>query len=316
MTTLLILGMGYSSAEFVAREGHRFGHIAVTTRNPGKAAQLRARGLEAHVFEGRPPADRTHGSEAVISRELKKAIASTTHLLVSTPPDAAGDHTLEMLGAEIAASPNLQWIAYLSTVGVYGDHDGAWVDETTPCKPESIRSRARIVAEEGWRKLASEAGKTLHILRLSGIYGPGRNALINLREGRAHRYIKPGQVFNRIHVADIANTLAALLEYGGEGRPKDSNIWNVTDNEPAPPQDVVVYAANLMGVEPPPEIAFADANLSPMGRSFYGENKRVSNRKLREELGVEMLYPTYREALTELWASGELAASDSVIPSS
>lgn len=307
MTALLVLGMGYSSAAFVAREGHRFAQIAVTTRDPGKAAHFQARGLEAHVFEGRPPVD---GVAPAVSQGLKQAIASATHLLVSTPPDLAGDHTLDMLGADIAAAPRLQWIACLSTVGVYGDHGGAWVDETTPCKPGSIRSRARIAAEEGWSRLARDAGKSLHILRLSGIYGPGRNALINLRAGRAHRYIKPGQVFNRIHVADIANALAALLARGGQGGggqggSAQGGIWNVTDNEPAPPQDVVVYAARLMGMAPPPEVAFADADLSPMGRSFYGENKRVSNLKLREDLGVKMLYPTYREALTALWASGE-----------
>jgi dTDP-4-dehydrorhamnose reductase len=304
MTSLLVLGMGYSSGMFIAREGHRFDHVAVTTRYSGKAQQLRDKGIQAHIFEGRPPIDRNRGGVREISSDLKHALRHATHLLVSTPPDPTGDHTLETLSSDISAAPNLRWIAYLSTVGVYGDHGGAWVDETTPCKPESIRSNARIVAEEGWLKLARATGKTLHILRLSGIYGPGRNAFVNLREGRAHRYIKDGQVFNRIHVADISNALIALLAIDGEG-----GIWNVTDNEPAPPQDVVVYAAGLMGVEPPPEVAFADANLSPMGRSFYGENKRVSNRKLREELGVEMLYPTYREALTSLWESGEATSS-------
>ncbi len=171
--------------------------------------------------------------------------------------------------------PNLRWIGYLSTIGVYGNHDGAWIDETAECKPRAGRSDNRREAEKEWEALAAKRGVPLAILRLSGIYGPGRNAFVNLANGTARRLIKPGQVFNRIHVDDIAGSLAHLARHETGG------IFNVTDDEPAPPQDVVAYAAERMGVALPPEIPFETAELTPMARSFYGENKRVSNAKLK-----------------------------------
>jgi nucleoside-diphosphate-sugar epimerase len=193
--------------------------------------------------------------------------------------------------------PNLEWIGYLSTVGVYGDHDGEWVDEDTPCRPVSKRSVARLAAEEGWTRLATEAGVPLAIIRLSGIYGPGRNALKTVDEGKARRLIKPGQVFNRIHVADIGGATALLA------RQRLGGIYNVTDDLPAPPQDVVSRAAELMGVEPPPEVDFATADLSPMARSFYGENKRVTNARIKL-VGYTFLYPDYHAGLEGLLADG------------
>jgi len=189
--------------------------------------------------------------------------------------------------------PKLAWIGYLSTVGVYGDHGGGWVDETTPLKPVSQRSVERVAAEGAWEAIAASRGVPLAILRLSGIYGPGRNAFVNLAEGKARRLVKPGQVFNRIHVEDIAGSLQLLADDAIGG------IFNVTDDEPAPPQDVVEFAAKLAAVPVPPEIDFDTATLSPMARSFYGENKRVSNARMKRT-GYTFSYPTYREALAAL----------------
>ncbi|MGH6883666.1 MAG: SDR family NAD(P)-dependent oxidoreductase, partial [Hypericibacter sp.] len=192
----------------------------------------------------------------------------------------------------LVRAPNLAWIGYLSTVGVYGDAGGAWIDETAPLRPTLERNAMRVTVEQQWLDLARGRGADAQIFRLAGIYGPGRNAVVNLRRGTARRIVKPGQVFNRIHVEDITGTVMAGIEH-----PKAGPFFNVTDNEPAPPQDVVTFAAGLVGVEPPPEIAYDAAQLSPMARSFYGENKRVSNRLIREDLGYRLAFPTYREGI-------------------
>ena len=241
---------------------------------------------------------------------LDAALHRATHLLISIPPGheapagasagganaAPGDPVLRWYrNAIVHAAPQLRWIGYLSTVGVYGDRGGEWVDETSTPDPVSPRSRERVGAEDAWREIANERGVPLAILRLSGIYGPGRNTFRNLSRGTARRLVKPGQVFNRIHVGDIAGALALLAERQLGG------IFNVTDDEPAPPQDVVAAAAEIVGAPMPPEIAFEDADLSPMARSFYGENKRVSNRAIKA-LGYRFQYPTYREGLAALQA--------------
>ena len=281
---LFVFGHGYSAGRFTARLPA--GSIeGVTTRTPGKAAGLAAHGLKPFIFDGTAPGP---GIDAALFR--------TTHLLMSIAPDgeAAGDAVLHWYRDEIAhGAPDLCWIAYLSTVGVYGDHAGEWVDETTAPAPVSLRSRQRLAAEEGWRRLADDMGVPLAILRLSGIYGPGRNAFVNLKAGKARRLVKPGQVFNRIHVDDIASALGFLMNRRADG------IFNVTDDEPAPPQDVVTHAAELAGVQAPPEQDFETAELGPMARSFYGENKRVSNRRLRD-MGFVFEFPTYREGLSSL----------------
>ena len=196
--------------------------------------------------------------------------------------------------------PDLRWIGYLSTVGVYGDHDGAWVDEASECRPVSRRSMLRVAAEQDWLSFGRDVGLPVAVLRLSGIYGPGRNAFVNLANGTARRLVKPGQVFNRIHVADIAGALRHLAQAETGG------VFNVTDDLPAPPQDVVAYAAKLMGIAPPPEIPFETAQLSPMARSFYGENKRVSN-ALIKEAGYSFAFPDYRSAFDRMWARRRLA---------
>lgn len=280
-----IFGAGYSGKAF-ARANDQGAAVFGTTRALEKFEALRSAGIEPLQFDG------------ALSPALSDALASTTHLIVSVAPDDAGDPVLNAAGDALRANmPALEWIGYLSTVGVYGDHGGAWVDETSDCRPVSKRSVMRVAAEQDWLRLGREIGKPVAVLRLSGIYGPGRNALANLEEGTARRLVKPDQVFNRIHCDDIAGALRLLAENNLGG------IFNVTDDEPAPPQDVVAYAAGLMGVEPPPEIPFETAQLSPMARSFYGENKRVANRAIKAA-GYRFRFPNYRVALERMWAEG------------
>lgn len=238
---------------------------------------------------------------------IEDDLGSSDALLVSVPPGDDGDPTLEAFSTIIASARKLRWIGYLSTVGVYGDRNGQWVDESTPVAPTSARSISRLQVEQQWLDLGRRSNKAVHVFRLSGIYGPGRNQLVQLANGTARRIVKLGQVFNRIHVRDIARVLHASMQ-----QPRAGAIYNVTDNEPAPPQDVVSFAASLRGQAPPAEIAIDDADLSPMGRSFYRENKRVSNALLSNELGVELQYPTYREGLTALHLAGEGRSNQSL----
>ncbi|QBK29309.1 SDR family oxidoreductase [Roseitalea porphyridii] len=280
----LIFGAGYSGRPYGRHLVARGQTVLGTTRSPGKAEDLKNAGIDPLLFGGE-----------TVDDALATAIGSATDLIVSVAPDAEGDPVLRAAREQIAAAPRLRWIAYLSTVGVYGNHDGAWVDERTSPRPVSERSRQRVRAEHEWQNFARERGVPLAIVRLSGIYGPGRNALVNLAEGRARRLVKPGQVFNRIHVDDITGALAFLADRRHDG------IVNVTDDCPAPPQDVVAYAASVMEVDPPPEIDFENATLSPMARSFYGENKRVSNAAIKA-LGYAFRFPDHRAALERMWA--------------
>jgi nucleoside-diphosphate-sugar epimerase len=277
---LLVFGLGYSASRFVALHRQHFSTVTATVREMAER-RASASGIEIITFDGR------RGSP-----ELAQAVHRATHVLVSTPPDEEGDPVLRNLEAEILAAPRLGWIGYLSTVGVYGDFGGGWVDEETPIRPAAPRNRRRAAIEAEWIDLASRRATAVQVFRLSGIYGPGQNAVENMKDGSARRIVKPGQVFNRIHVDDIAGAVLA-----GMRRPSVGPVINVTDDEPAPPQDVVSYAAELLGLPPPPEIAFDEAPLSPMGRSFYAENKRVSNRRMRFDLGYGLRFPTYREGL-------------------
>ena len=278
---LVIIGYGYSSSAVARALEGQAESLHVTARGAEKIERLRSDGTDALAFDG-----------SALSPALATALSGATHLLMSAPPGEAGDPLLAAPGFSDLEVPALRRVAYLSTVGVYGDHGGAWVDETSPLRPVSQRSRQRVAAEESWQAFAAARNLDLGIFRLSGIYGPGRSAIDNLRAGTARRIIKPGQVFNRIHVEDIGGAVAhALLSKESLG------LFNLTDNKPCPPQEVVEYAARLIGVEPPPEIPFEAADLSPMGRSFYGENKRVSNAKIRSDLGYRFRYPTYREGL-------------------
>ncbi|WP_321342900.1 SDR family oxidoreductase [Breoghania sp.] len=283
---LFVFGMGYSATAFAEKMRDRLEWVGGTTRSADKAASLHERGITPFLFDGTAPGN-----------EIGEALAKATHVLVSIAPDEDGDPVLLQHGGDLEAA-NLSWIGYLSTVGVYGDHGGAWVDEETEARPVSERSKLRLEAENGWLEFAEETGIPVGIFRLSGIYGPGRNALLNLETGKARRLIKPGQVFNRIHVEDIAGALEAAC-----AKPA-ARIYNITDDEPCPPQNVIEYAADLMGVAPPPEIDFETADISPMARSFYGENKRVSNARIKEELGYSFRHPTYRAALDHMFKTG------------
>ncbi len=279
MSTLLCIGLGYSATVLAARVAAEGWRIIGTAKSPDGAARISALGYEALVFDGTAPSD-----------ALRPALASATHLLVSAPPDASGDPLLRHHAGDLPRT--IAWVGYLSTVGVYGDHGGAWVDETTVPKPVSNRSRWRLDAEQAWFDLAARTGIQTEIFRLAGIYGPGRGPLESARKGTARAIVKPGQVFNRIHVEDIANVLAAAI-----ARPAGHTIYNVTDDEPAPPQDVLAQAARLLGLPAPPSVDFATADLTPMARSFYSECKRVSNARMKQALGVTLAFPTYRDGL-------------------
>lgn len=284
MRRLVVFGCGYTARRFVALQGSAFDRVDVTSRSDETAARLAADGLAAHVFDG-----------SELTPALAEAARAATHVLVSAPPDAHGDPTLRGAGAALSAAAGLAWVGYLSTIGVYADAGGGWVDETTEPEADSERGARRIVVEREWLAFGRERGIPVQIFRLAGIYGPGRSQIDNLRAGTAKRLVKPGQVFNRIHVDDIAAALAA-----GVAQPGAGPIVNVTDDEPAAPQDVVTYAARLIGVEPPPETPFETAAISEMARSFYSSNKRVANRVLKEEFGVRLVYPTYREGIASL----------------
>jgi nucleoside-diphosphate-sugar epimerase len=286
---LFIFGPGYTAQQFMGPYRQRFARVSGTFRSDMKAEALKASGIVSYFFD----AERY---DPDIVGELDRADA----LLVSIPPAFGSDPVLRSLSDVIASAPRLRWIGYLSTVGVYGDANGARVDENTPPSPINERSRHRLTAEEQWRNLGKNAPFSVQIFRLAGIYGPGSNALLKVANGTARRLTKPGQVFNRIHTADIAQVLMASID-----RPRRGAIYNVADDEPSPPQDVITYAAHLLGIEPPPETPFATADLSPMARSFYQDNKRVRNTRIKNELGVKLRFPTYREGLTALHATGE-----------
>lgn len=281
---VMIFGAGYSGRAIAAEFLKAGTNVAGTTRSETKADELKQQAIRPFIFNG-----------TELNDPLRTELAETTHLIQSIAPGEGGDALLNLTGSELRTLfPKLRWIAYLSTVGVYGDHQGAWVDEETQCLPVSARSRERVAAENAWQTAADAAEVPLAILRLSGIYGPGRNGLINLAQGTARRLVKPGQVFNRIRVEDIGRATLFLSQRDASG------IFNVTDDLPAPPQDVVTEAAKLMGIEPPAEQAFETAELSPMARSFYGENKRVSNSKIRN-LGFKFLFPNFELSLRQLW---------------
>jgi nucleoside-diphosphate-sugar epimerase len=285
MSTLLCIGLGYTARFFAARIASEGWRIIGTAQSEDGAARIASLGYEAIIFDGTAP-----------SEALRIALASATHVLISAPPDAAGDPLLRHHADDLPTA--LSWIGYLSTVGVYGDHGGAWVDETTVPKPVSNRSRWRLTAEQTWLDLAKRSGIRVEIFRLAGIYGPGRGPLESVRNGTARAIVKPGQVFNRIHVEDIAQAIEACVMHNADG------AFNVTDDEPTPPGVPIAFAAELLGVEAPAEIPFAEAakTMTPMGLSFYGESKRVRNARLKGQLGVALRYPTYREGLRALLA--------------
>jgi len=279
MMTLLSFGHGYSARALTQLLPTDW-RVIGTTRSQAKAAELLATGTEPRVWPG---------------ADMLPALNAATHLLISAAPDADGDPVLRELGEAIAKrTEQFEWVGYLSTTGVYGDHAGGWVDESSTLTPATARGKARVAAEAAWGAIP---GLPLHIFRLAGIYGPGRGPFAKVRDGTARRILKPGQVFSRTHVEDIAQVLLASIR-----RPNPGAAYNVCDDDPAPPEDVIGHAAELLGLPIPPAEDFDTAEMTPMARSFYAESKKVSNRRIKEELGVKLLYPDYRAGLAALLA--------------
>ena len=278
MKTLLSFGHGYSARELtklLLPDGWR---VIGTTRSRQKFGELRASGVEPKCFPG---------------DDLEPEISKATHLLLSAAPTVDGDPVLGAYRDAIAArADQFEWVGYLSTTGVYGDHQGGWIDESAPLNPSTRRGEWRKSAEAAW---ADIPGLPLHIFRLAGIYGPGRGPFAKVRAGTARRIIKEGQVFSRTHVEDIAQIVMASIN-----RPNPGAAYNVCDDDPAPPQDVIAHAAELLGVPVPPAVAFEDADMTPMARSFYAESKRVRNDRIKDELGVKLIYPDYKTGLKAL----------------
>ena len=280
MSTLLSLGHGYSARALARRLVPQGWRVIGTTRNPKKAEAFRAEGVEPLMWPG----------------DLWAALAEATHILCSAAPDAQGDPFLQAvpgIGGSTAG-----WVGYLSTTGVYGDHDGGWVDETTPLTPQSDRGRQRVLAEGQWQA----TGLPVHIFRLAGIYGPGRGPFEKVRDGTARRIIKPRQVFSRIHVDDIAQVLEASIR-----QPNPGADYNVCDDNPCPPDEVIGYAARLLGMPEPPAVPFEEVapTMTPMALGFYSESKKVRNDRIKAELGVKLLYPDYPQGLAALLAGGD-----------
>ena len=284
-------GLGYSATVLgrkLLAEGWR---VSGTTRSPERAAELRQEGFTVHVFGAAHPL-----------ADTQRALSGARHVLISPPPDADGDPVLAAHHHALATlAGDWRWLGYLSTTGVYGDRGGGWVDETAPLAAISDRGLRRVAAEQAWQDFAASTGAPLHIFRLPGIYGPGRNPFRALRDGTARRIDKAGQVFSRIHVEDLASALAASM-----ARPQPGALYNICDDEPAPQHAVIAHAAELLGIAPPPLERFADAatTMSPMARSFYAESKRVRNNRMKRELGIILRYPTYREGLKALMNEG------------
>ena len=286
--TLFCAGYGYT-AEELAKSVAGDWRIIGSTRSPQKAAAMRGSGVAPVLWDG---------------PEAPALPEETTAILVSTPPDATGCPAFQAYAEAIAErSDAMRWIGYLSTNGVYGDHKGEWVDENAFLYPSSDRARRRIAAEALWAEFGETYSVPVVIFRLPGIYGPGRSALDTVRAGRAKRILKEGQVFSRAHVADIATALRASLD-----NPAAGGLFNIADDEPAPPQDVIAYACELLGVAPPPLIPIAEANLSEMAASFYADNKRVNNHRMKADLGVQLKYPTYRDGLKAIFDAERVQA--------
>lgn len=281
-------GMGFSAAVLAGRLAAEGWGVAGTVRTKDRATQLRARGFDVHLFDGTKP---------IVPQ---RALDGASHILASVPPDEGGDPVLAHYGDTIPELGSLVWLGYLSTTGVYGTRDGGWVNEASALRPSGPRGRRRVEAERRWLELWRSRGVPVHIFRLAAIYGPGRNALVDLRRGTAKRIDKPGQVFSRIHVDDVASVVEASM-----ASPRPGAVYNLCDDAPAAPADVVAYAARLMGVEPPPLVPVEKADMSPMARSFYADNKRVRNDLIKRELGVKLSYPTYQAGLDALFRAGD-----------
>ncbi|SDD31756.1 SDR family oxidoreductase [Kordiimonas lacus] len=277
---LLIFGPGFSARAIAKRAQEAGWDVSGTYRNPDKAAEIEALDITPVAFDANALAD---------------VLQAATHWLVSTAPDVDGDPVLNLLKSRADNQMPPKWIGYLSSTNVYGDHGGAWVDEDTPPTPSLDRGKRRVEAENSWRKRTGTLEATLHIFRLAGIYGPGRNAVRSLLDGKARRIVKPGQKFSRIHVADIAQTVWTAMN-----STCPSGVFNLADDAPRPPQDIIMEAATAMGITPPPEIPLGQAEMSLMARSFYAESKLVRNERIKRDLGIKLIYPSFSDALPDL----------------
>ena len=290
MSRLFCFGLGYSAMRLARQLLADGWQVAGTSRTEEGCAALTEAGIDGYRFASDHPLD-----DAAV-------LAGTTHLVTSVPPDGDGDPVLRHHGSQIASLADLQWVGYLSATSVYGDTGGAWVDETADCAPTTDRGRGRVAAEAEWQARYSKTGLPVHIFRLAGIYGPGRSALGQIRSGRARRIDRPDHLFSRTHVDDICGVLLASM-----ARPVPGAIYNVCDDAPAASADVLAFAAGLLGVDPPPLVSFEDAGLSDMARSFYADNRLVSNKRIKDELGVALRHPDYRSGLRQVFAEEQVS---------
>jgi len=298
---LFCFGYGYT-CDYLAHELVQQGgwSIAGTTRDPEKRDFLRSHGVKAHIFDYEHPLGDPYS-----------ILEGTTHLLISTPPDDNGDPTFDMHAADILNIPTLEWVGYLSTTGVYGDRDGGTVDEYSEIRPNNKRGSRRVRAENQWMSLLHQNGLPLHIFRLAGIYGPGRSALDSVRAGVARRINKPGQVFNRIHVEDIVQVLLASMAH-----PNPGAAYNLADDDPVASWEVITYACEVLGITPPPLMPYDEADMAPIARSFYKDNKRVANRRIKDELGVRLKYPNYKAGIDACLQAEKTMEQHSYLPTS
>ncbi|MBT4897476.1 MAG: SDR family oxidoreductase [Nitrospina sp.] len=279
---LFCFGLGFSSLALAESLLPKGWHVSGTCRGSDRQDAIKVN--NTFLFDG-----------SCATPEISKAISSATHLLITIPPQLSGDVVLENCSEEISKASHLQWIGYISSTGVYGDAQGEWVDESSPLRGSTDLNRRRVEAESAWLKLGQDHGLPVMIFRCVCIYGPGRNLLVSVQQGRARRIDKPGLVFSRIHAEDLVQTLTASMK-----KPQPGEIYNVSDDCPCPPAEAVKYAFDLLGVEPPPLIPYEKADLSPTAKGFYNTNKRISNKKIKEELGVKLCYPDYRSGLKAL----------------
>lgn len=279
---LFCFGFGYTAAyfaHFLKQQGQW--DIAGTTRDPAKKEAMKTGGIRPYLFDYNTPL-----------ADPYFVLKDITHILISTPPDDAGDPSFLIHGEDIARMPNLRWLGYLSTTGVYGDRGGGKVHENSEKRPTSKRGSRRARAEDQWLSLYQQYGTPVHIFRLAGIYGPGRSAIDSVRAGTARRIDKPGHAFNRTHVHDIIQVLWASIL-----RPNPGAAYNVCDDHPAPSHELIEYTCRLLNIEPPPLIPFSDADVAPIVRSFYADNKHVLNNRIKEELGVRLIHPDFHSGL-------------------
>jgi nucleoside-diphosphate-sugar epimerase len=278
---IFCFGFGYTAGFLATKLSSCGWKISGTTTDPEKRDFLKKNDIDARLFDR----NRTLADPA-------RAFDGVTHILLSVPPDVDGDPVFDAHGEDLAALKNLEWVGYLSTTGVYGNQDGAWIDEAAPTMPSSKRGKQRLKAEQQWQSLHLAEGLPLHIFRIAGIYGPGRSALDAVRSGTARRIDKPGHAFNRIHIEDIVQTLIASIN-----KPNPGSIYNLADDLPSPSHEVIQFACNMIGIDSPPLLPFDQAGVSPIAQSFYKENKRLRNDKIKNELGVELIHPDYRSGL-------------------